>query len=159
MDSALTLEKAKTAIRQCEAIQDNKSLWRGNSSFGPIKVDAVKGTTKSDKHFKKAMTATTPKQWSRCGKENQKRDKFLARDVVCHKCHKKGHYNAYCLSKSVANVTMTSQQTHSDNTFLDSIGSDHTTSWTVKLGCLESVEWTTGMEYWNGLGQDLCACM
>ena len=21
------------------------------------------------------------------------------------------------------------------------------------------VEWTTGMEYWNGLGQDLCVCM
>ena len=21
------------------------------------------------------------------------------------------------------------------------------------------VEWTTGMEYWNGLGQDLCACI
>ena len=21
------------------------------------------------------------------------------------------------------------------------------------------VEWTTGMEYWNGLGQDLCASM
>ena len=20
------------------------------------------------------------------------------------------------------------------------------------------VEWTTGMEYWNGLGQDLCTC-
>ena len=20
------------------------------------------------------------------------------------------------------------------------------------------VEWTSGMEYWNGLGQDLCAC-
>ena len=136
MDSALTLERAKTAIRQREAIQDNKSLWRGDSSSDPIRVDAVKGKTKSDKHFKKTVTATTAKQCTRCGKGVHKRDKCPARDAVCHKCHKKGHYSACCLSKSVANVTMTSQQTHSDTAFLDTIGSDHTTSWTVKLNLL-----------------------
>ena len=31
---------------------------------------------------------------------------------------------------------MTSQQTHSNTTFLDTMGSDHTTSWTVKLNVL-----------------------
>ena len=133
MDSALTLERVKTAIRQCEAIQDSKSLWRGDSSSDSIRVDAVKGKTKSDKHFKIAVTATTAKQCTRCGKGSHKRDKCPARDAVCHK---KGHYSACCLSKSVANVTMTSQQTHSDTAFLDTIGSDHTTSWTVKLNLL-----------------------
>ena len=82
------------------------------------------------------MTATTAKQCTRCGKGSHKRDKCPARDAVCHKCHKKGHYSACCLSKSVANVTMTNQQTHSDTAFLDTIGSDHTTSWTVKLNLL-----------------------
>ena len=137
MDSALTLEKAKIAIRQREAIQDNKSLWRGDDSSDPIRVDAVKGKTKSDKHFKKVVTATTPKQCTRCGKGSHQRDKCPARNAVCHKCHKKGHYSAYCLSKSVANVTMINQQTHSDTAFLDTIGSDHTTSWTVKLKLLK----------------------
>ena len=97
MDSALTLEKVKIAIRQCEAIQGNKSLWRGDGSSDPIRVDAVKGKTKSDKHFKKVVTATTPKQCTRCGKGSHQRDKCPARDAVCHKCHKKGHYSAYCL--------------------------------------------------------------
>ena len=112
----------------------DKSLWREDSSSD---LDAVKGKTKSDKHFKKAVTATMPKQSTRCGKGSHKRDKCSARDAVCHKCHKKGHYSAYRLSKSVANVTMTSQQTHYDTAFLDTIGNDHTTSWTVKLKLLK----------------------
>ena len=82
MDSALTLEKAKIAIRQREAIQDNKSLWRGDSSSDPIRVDTIKGKTKSDRHFKKAVTATTPKQCTRCGKGSHKRDKCPAHDAV-----------------------------------------------------------------------------
>ena len=132
MDAALTLEQAKKAIRQCEAIQDNIAFWMGDSSSDPIRVDGFKGKTKSDKHSKKAATGTssTAKQCTRCGRGNHKRDKCPARDAICHKCHQKGHYSAYCLSKSIANVT-TGQQTHSDTAFLDTIGSDHTTSWTT----------------------------
>ena len=33
----------------------------------------------------------------------------------------------------LANVTAAGQQTHFDTAFLDTIGSGHTTSWTVKL--------------------------
>ena len=61
MDAALTLEKAKTAIRQREAIQDNRPLWKGDSSSDPITVDALKGKAKqSDKNSRKS--GTTPKQ-------------------------------------------------------------------------------------------------
>ena len=148
MDAALTLAKAKTAIRQREAIQDNRPLWKGDSNPNPITVDALnKGKTKSDKYSRKVATgasnpATAPKQCTRCGRGVHRRDKCLARDAVCHKCHKKGHYSAHCLSRSVANVTTatpeqshstTAQQTHSETAFLNTIGSDHTTSWTVKL--------------------------
>ena len=42
MDAALTLEKANTAVRQREAIQDNIPLWKGDSSSDPITVDALK---------------------------------------------------------------------------------------------------------------------
>ena len=43
MDAALTLEQAQKAIRQCEAIQDNKTFWRGDSSSDSITVDVFKG--------------------------------------------------------------------------------------------------------------------
>ena len=43
MDAALTLEKAKTAITQCEAMQDNRPLWKEESSSDPITVDALEG--------------------------------------------------------------------------------------------------------------------
>ena len=134
MDAALTLEKAKTAIRQREAIQDNRPLWKADSNPDPITVDALnKGKTKSDKHSRRAATgasnpATAPKRCTRCGRGVHRRDKCPAHDAVCHKCHKKGHYSAHCLSRSVANVTTTppeqthsttAQQTHSETPFLD----------------------------------------
>ena len=95
MDAALTSGKAKTAIRQCEAIQDNRPLWKGDSNPDPITVDVLnKGKTKSDKHPRRVATgasnpATAPKQCTRYGRGVHKRDKFPARDAVCHKCHKK----------------------------------------------------------------------
>ena len=86
----------------------------------------------SDKNSRKS--ATTPKQCTRCGRGVHRRDKCPACDAICRKCHKKGHYSAHCLSKSLANVTTgTPEQTHSKTTFLDTIGSDHTTSWTAKI--------------------------
>ena len=42
MDAALTLEKAKTTIRQREAIQDNRPLWKADSNPDPITVDHIK---------------------------------------------------------------------------------------------------------------------
>ena len=41
MDAALKLEKAKTAIRQRKAIQDNRPLWKGDSNPDPITVDTL----------------------------------------------------------------------------------------------------------------------
>ena len=116
MDAALTLEKAKTAIRQREAIQDNRPLWKGDSNPDPITVDALnKGKTKSDKHSRRAATGasnptTAPKQCTLCGRGVHRRGKCPAHDAVCHKCHKKGHYSAHCLSRSVATVTTTPPQ-------------------------------------------------
>ena len=47
MDAALMLEKAKTAIRPWKAMQDNRPLWKGDSSSNPITVDALKGKNKT----------------------------------------------------------------------------------------------------------------
>ena len=53
--------KGKTAIRQCEAIQDNIPLWKGDSSSDPITVDALESKAKQpDKNSRKS--ATMPKQ-------------------------------------------------------------------------------------------------
>ena len=129
MNAALTLEQAQKAIGQCEAIQDNKAFWRGDSSSDSITVDVFKGKTKSDKHSKKAATSSTAKQCSRCGRGNHKRDSVQ-------------HVMLYVTSvirrdtTMLANVTTAGQQIHSDIAVLDTIGSGHTTSWTVKLKLL-----------------------
>ena len=141
LDAELTLEKAKTAIRQHEAVQDN----RGVAKSTPITLDSLKGRPKHPsskppyprKQALPSQRRDSYKQCTRCGKGSHKRDKCPARDATCHKCHKKGHYSAQCFSKV---DTVTTETTHreatylsSDESFLDTIETEHSTAWMVKL--------------------------
>ena len=45
----------------------------------------------------------------RCGKGSHPRQQCPARDVTCHRCKRVGHYRSQCLSKTVAEVTTSSQ--------------------------------------------------
>jgi len=96
MNAALTLEKAKTAVRQREAIQDSKPFWKGENSSDPIPVDALKGKIHGKQTRKTTMnpsnTNASAKSCTQCGRGSHKQEKFPARDAECHTCHKKRHY-------------------------------------------------------------------
>ena len=47
LDANLTLEKAKTAIRQKEAVQEQQGILKGDSKSNPITLDAVKAAHKA----------------------------------------------------------------------------------------------------------------
>ena len=107
LDSELTLEKAKTLVRQREAVHEQQALLR----HGPkqeLTVDAVRRRPPS----KNKTPRMTPKggqspagKCSRCGKGPHSRQVCPAKDAVCHKCKKKGHYSSQCFSKAVTEVT------------------------------------------------------
>lgn len=46
LDANLTLEKAKTAIRQKEAVHEQQGILKGDSKGNPIALDAVKAAHK-----------------------------------------------------------------------------------------------------------------
>ena len=46
LDANLTLEKAKIAIRQKEAVQEQQGILNGDSNSNPITLDAVKAAHK-----------------------------------------------------------------------------------------------------------------
>ena len=108
LDAELTLEKAKKAIRQHEAVKEQQSILRGQGSHS---VDAVRpwkgkhrdrrevqqrGTGPSNPKRGKEKQIPSSKQCTRCGKEPHPRSQCPAKDATCHKCQRSGHYSAQC---------------------------------------------------------------
>ena len=85
MDAELTLEKAKTLVRQREAVQEQQIVLQTDQT--PAKqLQPAQG------------------KCSRCGRGPHPRQQCPAREAECHNCKKKGHYSAQCFHKSVAEV-------------------------------------------------------
>ena len=115
MDAHLTLEKAKTAIRQKEAVfEQQRELQGGGSAKAPMVVEEVRH---DKKRYQKMRGSSNykPQQprgvttilkggpWMRCGKPRHATpDKCPARSAICHKCNRKG---SQCLSKTRAAAT------------------------------------------------------
>ena len=138
LDANLTLEKAKIAIRQKEAVQEQQGILKGDSKSNPISLDAVKAAQKvvppakipDSKPTRPAAEKRTHKQCSRCGKGSHKREQCPAKDAICHKCHRKGHFNAKCFSRTVSTLT-TEEMT--EEAYLDCVTSDSPSVWKVAV--------------------------
>ena len=145
MDPELTLDKAKTRIRQKEAVQHQQGILRGNADTHVASDLEVKQTRSKHpsgtKSHKNDSTPGTSKTCTRCGKAKHPRDKCPTREAECFKCHKKGHYSSLCLSKkpsrSVSNVETTEppeiSETDSDENFLGTVDAQQETQWVTLL--------------------------
>ena len=130
LDSELTLDKAKTKIRQREAVGEQQRELTGTKQDSSNELDAVHYRGKFTPRKKvqhgqqrgRSRTRDTPsnKRCRRCGKSPHSREKCPARDATCNKCHKKGHYGAQCLTKQTQVSEIKEQET--DSVFLGEIG-------------------------------------
>ena len=116
MDAELTLEKAKKAIRQKEAVYEQQRELQGDGSAkDPIVVDEVRHTrwrgqkTKGGSSYRpqpKRGGTRGSQPCMRCGKTRHPTpDKCPALSATCRKCNRKGHYASQCLSKTVVATT------------------------------------------------------
>ena len=117
LDSKLTLESAVTQVRQSEAVKLQQPLLRASWAEKPdLPVGSVqRGGGNRGKPSKgqgsqnsEATTHRRPgpsKGCSRCGK-HPAHDKAHcpAKDAICRKCNKKGHFQALCRSAKVGGV-------------------------------------------------------
>ena len=102
LDYELTLEKAVTQVRQSEAIKQQQPLLRGGSTKQDTPVGAVQAKRKSQRMYQSSgrqNSGATQKQpgsnqgCTRCGKiPAHDRQQCPAKDAVCRKCNKKGHF-------------------------------------------------------------------
>ena len=102
----LTLEMAMQMIRQLEARKQNKDLIRGSAisekATNPTHVNLVephKGDSKSAMKPENGTRSKPERKCMWCGGQQHKRQSCPAKDVTCNSCHKRGHFQAVCLSK------------------------------------------------------------
>ena len=105
MDPELTLEKAIQMTRESEMLKSQQSTVRAQQQEqSGTMVDYVESKhkllpAKSNPHYKSDSRS------GRCGRTFHPPYQCPARDAVCRKCLKKGHFQHMCRSKSVAMVT------------------------------------------------------
>ena len=102
MDANLTLDKAKRAVRQKEAVHEQTiSLQGDGSKKNLVVVDEIRGRHKRTTTRSGGKNVSNPAskylQCTHCGREKHaSADKCPAQKAICHKCKRKGHYSAMC---------------------------------------------------------------
>ena len=128
LDSKLTLETAVTTTRQSEGVQKQQSVVRGKSTVNNTElvdaVDAVHSSQGVKNKFQHKQVARnfapgrTPaaqqnkvERCPRCGKSpSHSRHQCPARDAVCHRYQKKGHFQTMCRTQSEQVHSITSAE-------------------------------------------------
>jgi len=138
LDPDLTLEKAKTLVRQREDVHEQQAILRGS---GPTKQEMAVDFVKRKHPFKGRVAHKTPPKsnqpqsangkCSRCGKGPHPRQSCPAREAVCHNCKKKGHFSTQCFAKSVGGVMVPPTDAEViDTAYLNTLESERAkTSW------------------------------
>ena len=130
IDSRLTLDEAKKQIRQREAVREQQQELKG----APAKdLEAVQHSSRRFNRQRNQRQkfpfgskgvprkpADITRRCTRCGKDTHPRDQCPAKDAECHRCKRKGHFEAMCFAKSVAGTVETDSM---DTAFLDHLTS------------------------------------
>lgn len=116
LEADLTLEKAVTSARQRESVKKQQKVVRADE--GSLNVDTVRFMQtfgKKDKLVENKPTLKQPRKLNpvtgserctRCGKSSHfGRQQCPAREATCRKCHRRGHFQVMCRTKSVKVVS------------------------------------------------------
>ena len=143
LEPDLTLKKAIDLARQCESVKKQQPTVRGQDTE-QMAVEAIRKRHGRQQSKNPISPSTNPAlnhihSCTRCG-QSPKHDKRScpAKDSVCHRCHKKGHFKAVCRSKREVREVLVSDD--SQDEFLGVIHSE-----TDSLSSTEA-PWTTKLE-------------
>ena len=154
LDPELTLEKAKKVVRQREAVKEQQQVLKGAGSGSLDEMQPRYGKPRQS-NFDSRKAPQYPSQWNpktkfsesrpctRCGRGRHPRDKCPARDAICHRCHKKGHYGTCCRTKldeleeasgseDMDTISVPIEHTI-DSAFLDAVDDTTNTCWTETI--------------------------
>ena len=145
LDPELTLDKAMAMTRQSEAVHKQQPVVRGTQQQDTPTIEQEKIDTLSYRNPKNAsryrcadkqrLPRNNPggapqNKCSRCGKSpKHSKQQCPARDSICKKCGKKGHYTSCCFSKDVSVLREDDNPESEEDAFLGSLESQGETQW------------------------------
>ena len=139
MNKKLTLDEAVKLVREAETIKKQQPLLRSELQKESINSSAVASVRKGRQdRGQKPKTGQGLKQTSsrqactRCGRSPpHDRQHCPAKDAICHKCSKKGHYKAMCRSTAKVGDVRQDEPDYTE-AFLGAVGTDRDNPWVVK---------------------------
>ena len=132
LDASLTLEKAKKAVRQKEAVYEQQQALKGSSKSNPVELDELRRAAFSTR--RPPGKPTTYRKCTCCGRGPHSKERCPARAATCHACQKKGHYRAMCHSKTVAALDAEEEfEEEEEEAYLNEINSNGQACWTAKI--------------------------
>ena len=148
LDSKLTLDKVKRELRQKEAVHEQQQQLQGKPDGRSETLESVdtnkrphrgRGRARGGRNVFTRTTkggANTDKGSSqqplckRCGKPRHPPGaRCPASLVVCHRCHRKGHYQTQCFSKTAA----ATNELKVDTAFLPAITDGSDAPWNISV--------------------------
>ena len=137
----LTLEQAKTMVRQKEAVHEHQQVLKGvnDGAVEGLRSKSARSKSAEEKHrfqnpvvksqyaeekyrASKPVSSKQSKNCMRCGKGQYSWHSCPARDVTCHRCQRKGHYSSQCRSRTVAEVeSSTEEESCMDTAYIDAL--------------------------------------
>lgn len=108
MEAELSLDKAKRLICQREAVKEQQEALNR-----PTKEDTSLDAVAKMPPRRKLLAIPSPvmrqplayRNCRRCGKSSHPRQWRSAKDALCYRCNRKGHYSVQCLSNTVVPQT------------------------------------------------------
>ena len=148
MNAGLNLEKAMQMIRQSEAVHEQQILLHGNDrNIEPGNLDSFRfNKQQSSRYPSKSIRPSDGNLCGRCGRGTHGHDKCPAREAICSRCHKRGHYSLQCHTKMVHS---TSSETSMDTAFLDVMIGDQTKFILDSRNQLEQSSYTLQVRHWS----------
>ena len=146
LESDLTLQKAEKLVQQQQAVQEQQVTLKQHCSNYTESRDTPPSRHTSEEAFTGTETPSTQSSWQkcrRCGRGSHPRQDCPARDATCHRCNHKGHYSAQCLSKTILELTSSSNpdqesDTYSDVIYLNNVNEQAVVTPRKLLGMLKS---------------------
>ena len=137
MDSTLTLKTAVATASQNEMVRKQQVIVRPAEQPPNIDLVVYKKQHPQQGRLVQPTNSTKSKTCDRCGKSPPHfRQECPAREAICHRCSKKGHYSIVCRTSASIRMVQSSSVMEDVNEFLGAIETETTApnnSWTVPL--------------------------
>ena len=116
MEPELTLNKAKRLIRQREAVKEQQeTLRKPNKGEGALDYVVRQAPRRKLPVIPAGATMQQNVRLCRCcGKDSHPRHLCPAKEALCFRCNRKGHFSGQCLSNTVAGNTRSLQEMTSE---------------------------------------------